>query len=368
MPDARRRRPGIRVAVTFGEGRRPEQATQVRVGGAIDPARTGGRSPEGRGPERHAGEPDLPASAMPAGGAPTGVRATAPRPAAAQSAALVREGRLAPTADPDTDSVAFEGPLALLLSLIEARQLDVLTVPLGGLARAYLEALAGLEGERLSYLSAFIAVAAQLIVIKSRALLPRQPVDQAAAQDEGPDPEVELRRRLILYRAYRDAGQWLGRRAAGFGPLVRREPALAQAAGLAGARPPHEPPLDPGLLERALRRAAHLAPPPAPPPEVVRRTITLAERAQVIRAAIRTAPVVVLQDLIGDTRDRVLAAVTFLAMLELVKRREIAVEQDRPWGPIHCRQLDAVAVGPASDGAAGAGAPDEIDESLEGFA
>ena len=68
----------------------------------------------------------------------------------------------------------FDGPLALLLSLIEARRLDVLTVPLGALAGAYLEALATLPGDRLVHVSAFVAVASQLILIKSRALLPRR--------------------------------------------------------------------------------------------------------------------------------------------------------------------------------------------------
>ncbi len=69
----------------------------------------------------------------------------------------------------------FDGPLALLLSLIEARQLDVLTVPLGELADAYLEALATLDADRLGNVSAFVAVASQLILIKSRAMLPRAP-------------------------------------------------------------------------------------------------------------------------------------------------------------------------------------------------
>ena len=68
----------------------------------------------------------------------------------------------------------FEGPLALLLALIEARELDVLTVPLGALAEAYLDALATLDVDRLGNVSSFVAVASQLILIKSRAMLPRQ--------------------------------------------------------------------------------------------------------------------------------------------------------------------------------------------------
>src|SRR5207247_1934873 len=152
---------------------------------------------------------------------------------------------------------AFDGPLGLLLALIETRELDVLSVPLGDLAEGFLDAVAGegnVVGERLASLSGFVAIAAQLILIKSRALLP--------------------------------------------GP-----PAAAETPGTLG------------------------------------RTIAVEERAAFIREALRAAPVVVLQDLLRGVRDRVVAAVTFLAMLELVKRREITVEQAEPWGEIVCRRL-----------------------------
>ena len=67
--------------------------------------------------------------------------------------------------------------------------------------------------------------------------------------------------------------------------------------------------------------------------------MTLDERARVIRAALSDTPVVVLQDLLEDLTDRVVVAVTFLAMLELVKGRELSVEQDEPFGPIVCRSI-----------------------------
>ena len=126
----------------------------------------------------------------------------------------------------------FDGPLGLLLSLIEARQLDVLTVPLGALAGAYLEALAGLDADRLGNISSFVAVASQLILIKSRAMLPRQ-VDKSPGvlPDDEPDPEAELRARLILYRAHRDAGLRLQAEALLRHGLFRREPSAAAADG-----------------------------------------------------------------------------------------------------------------------------------------
>jgi segregation and condensation protein A len=276
---------------------------------------------------------------------------------------------------------SFDGPLALLLTLIEARQLDVVTVPLGALADAYLDALATLETDRLGNISSFVAVASQLILIKSRAILPRRIVEAPGVLPEDEtDPEAELRARLLLYRAHRDAGRRLLDEATIRVGLFRREPSIAAAAGQAGARPPDGPPLDPSVLISALDRLGRIAPPPALPPETVARTITLTERAAIIRAAIRGAGTIVLQDLLAGVRDRVVIAVTFLALLELMKRREIVVSQAEPWGPIVARATTpeerALGKGAGAEAlaaeAAGAEAavPDDepLDETLESFA
>lgn len=262
----------------------------------------------------------------------------------------------------------FDGPLGLLLALIESQRLDVLTVPLGALAGAYLEALATLESDRIGNVSSFVAVASQLILIKSRALLPRREAFTLNGEplDEGVDPEAELRTRLILYKAFRDAGGVLAAGALERMGLFRREPSTAQAAALAGSRPADAPPLDPAILALAIGRVVQVVPPPPLPSEAMRRTITIGERAEIIRAALRDAGTFVLQELLTGVRDRVVVAVTFLALLELVKRREVVVDQAVPWGPIVARSMT-----PAERVAAGvdpepADAP--IDESLESFA
>lgn len=299
---------------------------------------------------------------MQAGGSP-GVPVMAPM----SPAVTFGEGRRAETRT-QVQMAEFDGPLGLLLSLIEARQMDVLTVPLGALADAYLDALGGLEADRLGNVSSFVTIASQLILIKSRAMLPRRtdPTDPTALPDEGTDPEAELRARLLLYRAHRDAGLRLAEIAIERIGLFRREPAAAHAAGLAGARPADAPPLDPRLLVRALDRLAAIAPPLGLPPETLGRTITIAERADIIRAALRDAPSVVLQDLLAGVRDRVVIAITFLAMLELMKRREIVVEQAMPWGPITARATTADERTTAGLAAVAIDAP--IDEALESFA
>ena len=232
----------------------------------------------------------------------------------------------------------FDGPLGLLLTLIEQRQLDILTVPLGELAGAYLEALAGLPTERLPHLSTFVSVAAHLILIKSRAMLPAPPAGPETVADETPDPEAELRARLLVYRRFRDAGARLGllldATRAAVPPRrdrrVRRRPG-GRANGAGAADGPPAP-------RRGAGRAGHASPRRRRNRRrLVSRSVTLAERAAAIRAALAHAPAIVLQELLGSGRDRVFMAVTFLALLELVKRREVVAVQAVPWGPIECR-------------------------------
>ena len=274
---------------------------------------------------------------------------------------LVRGGTsIRVTDDPRPDRAAhvqagdFDGPLALLLSLIEHRQLDILSVSLGELAGSYLEAIAAIEGDQLPHISAFIAVASQLILIKSRALLPRNP-DPVTAPDDGPDPEEALRLRLIEYRRYRDAALRLADLLAAGRGTFHREASAAAASARSGAMAPPPKPMDPAVLSRALERWIQVVLPLDEPPVVMVRTVTLVDRARVIREALRDAPAVVLQDLLAGITDRVVVAITFLAMLELVKGRELLVEQTEPWGPISVRRRDGLAAADAPmpvDGAA----------------
>ncbi len=116
------------------------------------------------------------------------------------------------------------------------------------------------------------------------------------------------------------------------------------------------------LAALVTRRAAAPAAARDDPP----RAITLNERAQLIRRALAGADAVVLQDLLRGVRDRVVVAVTFLAMLELMKRREIVVEQAEPWGPIVARRTTAAERAAAGLPAVAEDAP--LDETLEDFA
>jgi segregation and condensation protein A len=219
----------------------------------------------------------------------------------------------------------FEGPLQLLLHLIESRQLDVLTVPLADLADAYVEHLARHPVDAAN-LSEFVAIASQLIYLKSRRMLPADPLPPIADGSDEPDEE-ELRRRIVEYRALRDASIALGQRD-GAAPAMRREPRESDL--------PEAPvePLPVAVLVNALEALAAIPEPVAPPPEVVPREITIGQQIAVLRDALSRGGRVVLQSILARCRSRTEAAVTFLATLELVRRREARAEQHEIFGPI----------------------------------
>ena len=219
----------------------------------------------------------------------------------------------------------FEGPLQLLLHLIESRQLDVLTVPLAAVADGYIEHLSRHPVDA-SNLSEFVTIAAHLILLKSRRMLPAEPLPAMPAGSEEPG-EDELRRRLLEYRAIRDAARALGERD-GTAPLMRREPRESDLP------PAPAEPMPVALLAAALDRLAAIPEPVPPPPEIVAREVTIGQQIDVLHAALSRGGRVLLQAILAACRSRTEAAVTFLATLELVRRRQVTASQDDLFGPI----------------------------------
>lgn len=242
----------------------------------------------------------------------------------------VEAGPLPDAADFEVQLEVFAGPLDLLLRLIESRQLDVLTVPLADLADAYVAHLASHPLDPAG-LADFVAIASQLILLKSRRLLPGEPLPALSADDDEPDEE-ELRRRLIEYRALRDVARELGERDLA-APAYRREPRDSDLPVAASA------PLPARLLAEALELLAAIPEPEPPPPEVVAREITIAMQITALRTAMGSAGRVILQNVLAACRTRTQVTVTFLALLELVRRREARVEQRELFGPITVEAL-----------------------------
>jgi segregation and condensation protein A len=175
-------------------------------------------------------------------------------------------------------------------------------------------------------LAEFVAIAAQLILIKSGSMLPGELPPASGDGADEPDEE-ELRRRLIEYRILRDAAHALGELDL-VAPMQRREPRESDLPTATVT------PLPAGLLVEAMRTLAAIPEPEPPPPEIMAREITIAMQIAVLRAALAGGGRVVLQQLLATCRSRTEATVTLLATLELVRRRQVRVRQRELFGPI----------------------------------
>ncbi len=221
----------------------------------------------------------------------------------------------------------FEGPLDLLLHLIEREELDITSVSLAQVTDQYLAYLSLMEDPQAEVLADFLVVAAKLLLIKSRALLPQPP---GVLSTEEEDVGEDLARQLIEYRRFKRASE----------ALRRREEAGLRAYLRLAPLPPLERHLDLedvtlNDLVAAMCQALSVSPPAPPVSEVVAPvTITIADRIAVIRATLRTSARVSFNRLLAEATSRLEIIVTFLAVLELIKSGHIDVQQDRLFGEI----------------------------------
>ncbi len=220
----------------------------------------------------------------------------------------------------------FEGPLDLLLHLIEREELDITKVSLAQVTDQYLEYISLLEELSAEILADFLVVAAKLLLIKSEMLLPRPP--RALGEEE--DVGEELARQLIEYKKFKEAALELRQREEkGLRTYVRVAP------------PPRlERSLDPGDvsladLVEAVRRALDVRPPaPSVSGVVTPFTITVAEKMAFIEEKLKRQRRVSFNRLLTQATSRLEIIVTFMAVLELIKLKGIVVQQERLFGEI----------------------------------
>jgi len=227
---------------------------------------------------------------------------------------------------------AFEGPLDLLLHLIRKHELEILDLPIAFVTTRYLEYLSMMEQLNLDIAAEYLVMAATLAHIKSKMLLPIEPTDQDDDEEEDEiDPRAELIRRLLEYQKYKDAAEQLGSRA-----VVGRD---VFGRGSDGPRATGPAPLASMQLfklldafKRVLDRAdAELA------FEVTTEGVSIQERMGQLVEILRERREVSFEALF-ETQARVYdLVITFLAILEMAKRRLVAVYQADPYSPIHLR-------------------------------
>jgi segregation and condensation protein A len=239
-----------------------------------------------------------------------------------------------PRSPGDTFRIAlpnFEGPLDLLLHLIREHRVDIFDIPIALIVEKYLEHLQRMRELNLDIAGEFLVMAATLAHLKSRMLLPRQDVapteaPEGAAEESG-DPRAELVRRLLEYQKYKAAAEQLARQ-----DLLGRDVFTRNVPVEAVPIPEEEVGLQEfsvlkliEALDRVLERLA-----PKPQHEVVRERLSLGEATLRVVERLRAQGQVTFENLFAEGSTRQEIVITFLAILEMVKRRLIRVHQEEP--------------------------------------
>jgi segregation and condensation protein A len=229
---------------------------------------------------------------------------------------------------------AFTGPLDLLLHLIERNELDITAISLFTVTEQYLQQVEQLKQEKVEHLIDFLVIGARLVLIKSRALLPKMPAELLADEEEE-DPAEALARQLQLYKRFKEAAAWLAERES-----------LGLRTYLRLAPPPKlESRLDMGgvtvdsllaAVQTALERSDKLDESMAV--IVQKRTMTIEGQINKLRTWVKTHANLTFRDLLSAETNRVEISITLLALLELIKRSEVDAIQPIPFGPIEIRQ------------------------------
>lgn len=223
----------------------------------------------------------------------------------------------------------FEGPLDLLLHLIEEAKVDIKDIFVSEITNQYLAFMEELDGLDMDMASEFLTMAATLVYIKSRTLLPRPP----KAEEEEEDPEVVLMRQLRDYKLFKEAGAGLS--------------TLREQMRSVYARLPEEFLLPPQEYNLADATAKELF---AAFAQLMRRTNELDEHSlaravpadrytvrnqlALIRAKLNGGNTLTFEELFEQTSTKLEMIVTFMALLEMITRQEILLRQKTPYGTI----------------------------------
>ncbi len=220
----------------------------------------------------------------------------------------------------------FEGPLDLLLHLIKKNEVSITDIPIAAITEQYLATLDLMQSLDLDIAGEFLVMAATLIHIKSRMLLPVG--EEEADEEQGADPREELVRRLLEYQRYKEAAAELEQR-----ELLARDVFIRASAPSEEAPPRGFRELSVFELLSALKQVLDRLPKDAVH-EVALDKITVREKMTLLLEILRVRRSVDFESLFVEVKSRLEIIVTFLAMLELVKVRAIRIFQEQWNAPI----------------------------------
>jgi len=219
----------------------------------------------------------------------------------------------------------FTGPLDLLLHLIREQDIDIFDIPIAQITAQFLAAIEGVEQLGLDRAGEFLETAALLVRIKAQMVLPRRLEEGEALED----PRADLVRRLLEYEHFREAAVCLEQAESARRRQFRR-----------GFVPPRQAP--PAIVELALTwdelfdAALNVGERARPRPDhhVPARAVATEDKMALIVRVLKRLPQVEFAQLIRPFADKLHGVVTLLAGLELARRREVAMRQNRPFTPL----------------------------------
>ncbi len=223
---------------------------------------------------------------------------------------------------------AFTGPMDLLLHLIRKHEIDIYDIPIALITRQYLESLQAMKALNLSLAGEFLVMAATLIHIKSRMLLPVEE-EPEPGDEEGEDPRSELVRRLVEYQQFKEAAGRLSDQEKLWRQMFQRD--------LEPAQPIREVFADEavtlsdllGALQDILARTdADMM------LEITPDTVTVQDRINSVIERLEDTPALTFAALFDGMTSRLMVIVTFLALLELVRMKLVRMYQADLFGPI----------------------------------
>jgi len=219
------------------------------------------------------------------------------------------------------DTPVYQGPLDLLLQLIESAELDITTLALAQVTEQYLQHLAVFQDLPPDEISAFLVIAAKLIQIKSEALLPHQ----IARNEDEEDLGNELARQLIAYKRYKEIADMLSeRKNLGYQSFIRLSPtyvARKENLDLEGFGVAELYQLASAIFQKDMERQSIST-------IVERPKITIKDKINQISKKFKSSEELTFEDLLGETYSRLDVVISFLALLVLVKGNYVRVIQD----------------------------------------
>ncbi len=213
----------------------------------------------------------------------------------------------------------FEGPLDLLLQLIEQQELDISTVALANVTEQFLAFVKNIQQKNPLNLADFLVIAAKLLVIKSKALLPN--LDLGVEEEE---TAFDLTQQLLIYKKYKEAAKFLKKLDARRQQSWSRE---ADFSDLVTFLP--DPEVTVNTLAQSLQQVAvELKEIVRLPEQVMQEVVSISEKINHIQKLIGTTIETSLSSLIKEAKSKTEVIVTFLALLELTKQRIVTLEQN----------------------------------------